>query len=217
MKTQLWAPKLEALIEEKHMLKTGFYQAWTAGELSAGQLARYARGYYPHVEAFPTYLSALHSRSRSLSVRRHLLQNLIDEEAGDPNHPDLWRAFAKAMGVTDQELSGLPDLATQTLIEHFRETCHKGSVAQGIAALYAYESQMPAICPQKVEGLKRWYGITDPKAYHYFTVHETADVEHSAVERALLEEMVDPDHQEEVLATVDQTLTQLGCFLDSFL
>ncbi|PYJ98970.1 MAG: pyrroloquinoline quinone biosynthesis protein PqqC, partial [Verrucomicrobia bacterium] len=43
-------------IAEKHLLKHPFYLAWTRGELSREALADYARQYYHHVTAFPTYL-----------------------------------------------------------------------------------------------------------------------------------------------------------------
>ncbi len=75
-------------IEAKHLLKHPFYLAWTRGELSREALADYARQYYHHVAAFPTYLSAIHANCDDQSTRKELLNNLIDEEAGSPNHPE---------------------------------------------------------------------------------------------------------------------------------
>src|SRR6201995_3052163 len=88
----------------KHLLTHPFYLAWTRGELSRETLADYAAQYYQHVAAFPTYLSALHSRCDDQTTRRHILQNLIDEEAGEPNHPQLWRKFAESLGVNSDQL-----------------------------------------------------------------------------------------------------------------
>src|SRR5437764_663694 len=82
-------------IAAKHLLKHPFYLAWTRGELSREALADYARQYYHHVAAFPTYLSAVHAHCEDQSARKQLLNNLIDEEAGSPNHPELWRAFGE--------------------------------------------------------------------------------------------------------------------------
>src|SRR6188474_1848073 len=87
-------------IEAKHLLKHPFYLAWTRGELSREALANYARQYYQHVAAFPTYLSAIHAKCDDQSTRRELLNNLIDEEAGSPNHPGLWLNFAEGLGVS---------------------------------------------------------------------------------------------------------------------
>src|SRR5215813_10459637 len=91
-------------IAAKHLLKHPFYLAWTRGELSRETLADYAGQYYQHVAAFPTYLSALHARCDHQPTRRFILQNLIDEEAGDPNHPQLWRNFAASLGVASDQL-----------------------------------------------------------------------------------------------------------------
>lgn len=77
--------KLEKLIQQKHMLSHSFYQAWSCGALTKATLKAYAKEYYQHVKAFPTYISALHSRCDDPEIRRCLLTNLIDEESGHPN------------------------------------------------------------------------------------------------------------------------------------
>jgi len=48
--------KIDSDIAVKHLLKHPFYLAWTRGELSKEALTDYARQYYHHVAAFPTYL-----------------------------------------------------------------------------------------------------------------------------------------------------------------
>ena len=93
--------KIDNDIAAKHLLKHPFYLAWTRGELSREALSDYARQYYHHVAAFPTYLSAMHAKCDNQSTRKELLNNLIDEEAGSPNHPELWLNFAEGLGVSD--------------------------------------------------------------------------------------------------------------------
>ncbi len=213
-----WFNKLESLIQEKHMLSHPFYQAWTCGMLEKSTLQNYAKEYYQHVKAFPTYISALHSRCEDTKVRKELLANLIDEEVGNPNHLDLWRNFAIGLGVDEEELDGhQPKKMTRDLINTFRNLCNTGSVVHGLTALYCYESQIPPICHTKVEGLKKWYGLTDPESYRYFTLHETMDIEHSREEKELLLSLVDEKESEAVLASADKTLNALGNFLSSFL
>ena len=90
-------------IAAKHLLKHPFYLAWTRGELSREALADYAQQYYQHVAAFPTYLSAIHANCDDQSTRKELLNNLIDEEAGSPNHPELWLNFAEGLGVSARD------------------------------------------------------------------------------------------------------------------
>src|SRR5436190_522483 len=91
-------------IAAKHLLKHPFYLAWTRGELSGKALADYARQYYQHVAAFPTYLSAVHAECDDQTTRKTLLNNLIDEEAGSPNHPELWLKFAEGLGVSESKI-----------------------------------------------------------------------------------------------------------------
>src|SRR3978361_1628032 len=105
---------IDRQIAAKHLLTHPFYLAWTRGELSVAALADYARQYYHHVAAFPTYLSAVHppcdahpartARSHDQPPRKRLLDNLVDEEAGSPNHPELWLQFAEGLGVSKEDI-----------------------------------------------------------------------------------------------------------------
>src|SRR5919198_87241 len=173
-------------IAAKHLLKHPFYLAWTRGELSRDALTDYARQYYHHVAAFPTYLSAVHAKCEDQATRKQILSNLIDEEAGSPKQPE-----------------------TQNLIDTFRSVCGGGSTAEGLAALYAYESQIPAICESKIDGLKKHYGFNDPKHYEYFSVHIEADREHSAAEQRLLGEYIGNQNFESVRASVNRVIDAL--------
>lgn len=197
-------------IEAKHLLKHPFYLAWTRGELSREALADYARQYYHHVAAFPTYLSAIHANCDDQSTRKEVLNNLIDEEAGSPNHPELWLNFAEGLGVSArdaQDAEKWPE--TKNLIDTFRSVCRDGSTAEGLGALYAYESQIPAICESKIDGLKKHYGFADPKHYEYFSVHIEADREHSAAEQRLLSGHIASQNFDTVRASVNRVLDAL--------
>jgi pyrroloquinoline-quinone synthase len=202
--------KIDHNIGEKHLLKHPFYLAWTRGELSKEALLDYAKQYYHHVAAFPTYLSAVHANCDDQATRKQLLNNLIDEEAGSPNHPELWKKFASGLGVKDIDLAQTErQPETKNLIDTFRSVCGQGATAEGLAALYAYESQIPAICESKIDGLKKYYGYTTPEHYEYFTVHIKADREHSAAEREMLSRYVDNRNFESVKASVNRVLDAL--------
>lgn len=197
-------------IVEKHLLKHPFYLAWTRGELSKEALVDYAQQYYHHVAAFPTYLSAVHAKCDDQLTRRQLLNNLMDEEAGSPNHPELWLKFAEGLGISDVDVRGTEKAPeTKKLIDAFRSVCGEGSTAQGLAALYAYESQIPAICESKIDGLKKYYEFSDPEHYRYFSVHIEADREHSAAERQMLSSYIDNNNYESVKASVNRVLDAL--------
>jgi pyrroloquinoline-quinone synthase len=197
-------------IAAKHLLKHPFYLAWTRGELSREALADYARQYYQHVAAFPTYLSAVHAKCDDPATRKELLNNLIDEEAGSPNHPELWLRFAESLGVSARDAQTAEKWPeTRNLVDTFRSVCRDGSTSEGMAALYAYESQIPAICESKIDGLKKHYGFADIKHYEYFSVHIEADQEHSAAERKMLSAYVGQQNTESVRVSANRVLDAL--------
>jgi len=202
--------KIDNDIAEKHLLKHPFYLAWVRGELSKAALTDYAKQYYHHVAAFPTYLSAVHTSCDDQPTRKRILQNLIDEEAGSPNHPELWKQFARALGADEADLAQTEkEPETKNLVETFRSVCSNESTTEGLAALYAYESQIPAICESKIDGLKKHYGFDNPKDYEYFSVHVAADKEHSAAEREMLSAYVDDADIDNVRASVRRVLDAL--------
>ena len=201
---------IDQQISAKHLLTHPFYLAWTRGELSKTALADYAQQYYHHVAAFPTYLSAVHAHCEDQPTRKELLKNLIDEEAGSPNHPELWLKFAEGLGVArDQVQQSKKQPETENLIETFRSVCREQSPAEGLAALYAYESQIPAVCESKIDGLKKHYGFTDPEHYRYFSVHIEADREHAAAERTMLASHLNEKNVDGVYESVQRVLDAL--------
>ncbi len=217
--------RVGAAIAERHLLKHPFYVAWTKGELTLEQLRTYAGQYFHHVLAEPTYLSAVHSRTphftadgrSDLSARQSILQNLIEEEYGPKNHPALWKRFAQALGMTADDLAAAaPNAATRRLIETFTDLCANRPYYAGLAALHAFESQVPAIAAVKIDGLRRFYGIADPEGVEFFSLHERADVEHSAAEWRLIERAADSaEKQGEVVDATAAACEALWSFLDS--
>src|SRR6266702_4757454 len=211
-----YVDKIDNAIAAKHLLKHPFYLAWTRGELSKDALADYARQYYHHVAAFPTYLSAVHAKCENQSTRKQLLSNLIDEEAGSPSHPELWLKFAEGLHVSDLDVrSTEKQPETKNLIDTFRSVCRDGPTAEGLAALYAYESQIPAISESKIEGLKKHYGFSNPERYRYFSVHVEADREHSAAARKMLGSYINKPNFESVKTSVNRVLNALWELLSS--
>lgn len=201
---------LDGDIANKHLLKHPFYLAWTRGELSRDALTDYAKQYYHHVAAFPTYLSAVHAGCDDQHMRKQLLNNLVDEEAGSPNHPDLWKQFAAGLGVPEEQITSTPQQSETTgLINTFRSICREGSTAEGLAALYAYESQIPEICESKIEGLTKHYGLIDPEDYKYFTVHIEADREHAAAEKEMLNAHITESNFCEIRDSANRVLNAL--------
>ena len=192
---------IDAAVAERSMLSHPFYQAWSEGKLTLETLRGYARQYFHHVEAFPRAVSAVHSACPNREGRRWLAENLAEEEGlgeGKDDHASLWVMFAEGLGESAEAIAEeAHDLEpeTQGLIDAFRRLSAR-SYASGLGALYAYESQFPAVAKAKIEGLEQFYGVTDEKTLRFFKVHEAADVEHSEVCRRLLDALPEGERAE---------------------
>jgi pyrroloquinoline-quinone synthase len=203
--------RLNEIIAEHHLLKHNFYQAWSNGELTTDQLQQYASQYYNQVQSFPRFISRVHTACPEIAARKVLLENLVDEEIQGTDHPALWMQFAEGMGATrERVLSDMPLPETDAMVNKFYELAER-DWRDGLCALYAYESQVPEVSTSKIEGLKKFYGITDEKTLEFFTAHQAYDVGHAEQVANLIEKYVEPERAEK--ATREAAIALWG-FLD---
>jgi pyrroloquinoline-quinone synthase len=116
------------------------------------------------------------------------------------SHSDLWLDFAAGMGADVEEVESvqlLPQI--KSLVESFSTVACQGEVVEALAAFCAYESQVPRIAKEKAVGLKDRYGA-NAKTYKYFSVHTTADIEHTKVWHELIDQEVGSDETKATLA-----------------
>ena len=207
--------KIDKIIKEKHLLNHSFYKAWNEGKLSNNTLKNYAAQYFQHVSSFPRYLSAIHSNCDNIKIRQILLENLVDEEKGKDNHPELWMQFAEGMGNSRDEVKNTtPIEETKALVNTFNQLSRSEKYHIGLAALYCYESMQPEISETKKIGLKDMYGIKNENTLKFFTVHMHADKWHREVIRNLIKELSNTkEKQNEILTAVDAALNSLNNFL----
>ncbi|HUG87693.1 MAG TPA: CADD family putative folate metabolism protein [Actinomycetota bacterium] len=203
--------KIDALIDEHHLLTHPFYTRWVAGDLPIEAIRDYARRYYAFESAFPRFLSAIHSKTERRDLRQHLLENLWDEEHGEENHAELWLRFAEAVGVGREDVLGAErGVAAERLVESYERAAR--SPVAGVAAIHAYERQVPAVARAKIDGLREHYGIEE--GLTFWEVHERLDVEHAEAERAILAE-VGADDPEAAVEATREALDAWWGFLDS--
>ena len=212
--------RFEERLAPYNLLTHPFYQAWSRGDLTRDDLREYAAEYWHHVSAFPTYLSALHSRLPDAELRREVLRNLSEEEGTDsPSarpHSDLWMDFAEGMGATRSAVEShtvQPEMTA--LLATFRSAMQEPTPAAAFAALYAYESKVPAIAVTKAEGLAAHYDA-DAATARYFTLHQTADVAHASVWRELINKEIasTPAAADAALASGERSARALWTALD---
>ncbi|HZE64593.1 MAG TPA: CADD family putative folate metabolism protein [Pyrinomonadaceae bacterium] len=208
--------ELLAAVMQHSMLKHPFYVAWSEGKLSKEILQEYAKQYYAHVRAFPTYVSAVHSHCDDLETRQMLLENLIEEEQGEENHPELWLRFAESLGMTRDEVRNAQLLpATKDSVARLKQLTQSVDYREGLAALYAYETQIPEVAKTKRAGLKEFYGIDDERGVSFFRIHESIDIIHQQVEmRILSSECHSSDDQIKTILAAKEAAKALWSFLD---
>lgn len=222
MNTTEFFRRLDARVSRYDLLCHPFYRAWSAGSLTRKDLRSYAQDYYHHVEAFPSYLAALGLRLEDGELRRAVLANMCDEKGGEGGrgncavpHSDLWLDFAEGMGSSRNLEWHNPVPEVQQLMSYFHRLAGEALPEQVLAALYAYESQVPRIAVEKERGLRVMYGADD-KTCGYFSLHAEADVHHARVWRTLLEKRMKehPEAADAALNAAENTARMLWQALD---
>ena len=210
MNSLLFKTMVEEKIAENHLLNHSFYKAWNAGELKIETIQEYASQYFNHVSAFPRYISGIHTNCEDISIRQELLGNLIEE-----NHPELWLRFGEGMGKSRDAIANSQAIKeTNELVDTFMKLSRDEKTHIGMAALYCYESMVPEIAENKIDGLKKYYNINDENTLKFFTVHIHADKWHREVISELLSNLCDSDEKrEEALNAMNKALYALNNFL----
>ena len=209
--------ELDSRIAKHDLLCHPFYKAWSAGELTREDLREYGRDYFHHVEAFPGYLQEFGSRLADDQLRRVVFMNRDDEmgvDEGSRPHAELWLDFVEGMGG-ERQIAGEPLQEIRDLTDFFHGVSREGAPEEALAALYAYESQVPRVAAEKARGLRVRYGA-DEKTCGYFTLHATADVYHSRIWRHQLAKLVEanPNAPEKALDAGENAAKALWRALD---
>lgn len=179
---------LEAARQPKHGGGHPFSRAWAAGELSREQLGQWAIQHFYYIDAVPQQFAALYARLPDLDARQHLLENLLGEEmpaSPDKRHPDLCAKFARACGVSAEQLLSAEDRGvvlptTRAMRAWVWELATVRSLAEACAGIMvALEGQLPTLYPRYVEAMRKM-GFSDDDL-EFFHVHIEGDVEHAHV------------------------------------
>ena len=165
--------RIEAARSRWNVLEHPFYTRWSAGELSADELARYSGQYRHAVEAVATV-----SRYVAEQLPEH--PELAGHAREEAEHVAVWDGFVEAVGG---ETDAPANEQTRECAEVW--TREDGTI-EALARLYAVESGQPAISQTKLEGLAAHYGVAGAPGTTYFEVHRGRDVEHAAEGRELL-------------------------------
>jgi pyrroloquinoline-quinone synthase len=174
-----------------NVLEHPFYVRWSAGELSAEELGRYA-GEYRHAVLALAQASADVAECAAPEQRSGLRRHAQEEAS----HVELWEQFEQAAGA---DAAGAPGERTLSCAQAWTAG---EDLLERLAVLYAIEAGQPQISTTKLEGLVSHYGFSaEGPATEYFRVHERLDVEHADQARALISKLMqdvrDADEQAE--------------------
>jgi pyrroloquinoline-quinone synthase len=182
--------RLDEVRSAINVLDHPFYQRWSAGALSAEELAIYAAEYRRAVVALARASELAAEKAgpaHAVGLRAH-----AEEETA---HVELWEQFARAAGAASSA-AGEGSAETQECVTAWTAG---EDLLEHLAVLYAIEAGQPEISRTKIEGLTVHYGYTEEgPAAEYFRLHELRDCEHARDAGELIEELIaDADDPEQ--------------------
>lgn len=200
--------RIDNIIEEQSLLKHKFYVMWNEGKLSMESLIGYSKEYFQLVKSVPSFVNAI--MKNSPDELRSKIESTQNEEY---QHIEPWVKFADALGVSKQVLESYKGLEkTRKAVSSLNNMM--SSLEEGAAAMYALEKEIPKISLSKIEGLRKFYGISDDDAIEYFRIHTEADIRHAALWRKILDN-VPIAKEEELVQIASDSLSFQNLLLDS--
>lgn len=156
--------------DQQPLLGPSFYQSLIAGELSREQLKRWALNLFyltgQHIRAFGGIFMNTGLGPMDQRIRRHIVENLIDEETimgrGDDAHWMLSMRLAKALGATDEEV--MHPVVAKEAVEYVDWVIELGRREYGLVTLAAMSigGETRSDSPMKglVKALREKYGLS---------------------------------------------------------
>ncbi len=199
--------RIDAMIEERSLLKHPFYEMWSDGKLTQESLAGYSKEYFQLVKAVPSFMTPIIEKAPD-SVVSELIVNQQEES----DHVKPWINFAGELGVSEDELIPYTGLTkTRKAVSDLNELMN--TFEGGACAMYAFEKEIPKISQTKLDGLAEFYGLTSDEATEYFKLHIEADIRHTASWRNILEKSSTDSNN--LIEIADESISAQNLLLDS--
>ena len=201
---ELWEYALRAPMREHPWFQGIAQHRWTREEIIVGEVQHYLR-----VRQNPVYFGYIAVNAaieRQPGLTEVVLQNYIEELAGDRSHVDIMFQFLEEGGVS-REAADSADPAPGTLaaIEMILGHCQRRSALEGIAMLAFVESQhggADGAAALAYPALTGYYGFSEHAAETY-RIHAEQDVSHGASQIEMLRLLAtDEESQERVRRAV---------------
>lgn len=183
--------RIDYEIEKHSLLKHVFYQMWSEGKLAINHLQGYSKEYFQLVKVVPKFVENIFNVIADPSLKRAVGQNLKEES----EHIEPWIMFSTAMGVQRNDLTSYKGENETNMAVSSLSQLTERSLEEAVAAMYAYEKELPKISKSKIDGLKKFYGVQSNEATKYLEIHEEVDLRHSEVWKNILKTI--PEEKQE--------------------
>ena len=180
--------KIDQAVEKKSLLKHPFYKMWSNGELSLDHLQGYSLEYFQLVKVVPEMVNNI-----KLKLKESELRSTVEESRKEEtSHVEPWISFAVSLGIQKQDLLNyVCDEDTKNAVSSLVELT-RNSLEEAVCAMYAYELDLPNISKSKIEGLNKFYNISNVDSTNYFEIHQEADIRHADIWRSMIKNI--PSH-----------------------
>ena len=202
--------RIDYEIEKHSLLKHVFYQMWSEGKLTINHLQGYSKEYFQLVKVVPKFVENIFNVIEDPSLKRAVGQNLKEES----EHIEPWIMFSTAMGVQRNDLASYKGENETNMAVSTLSQLTERSLEEAVAAMYAYEKELPKISKSKIDGLKKFYGVQSNEATKYLEIHEEVDLRHSEVWKNILK-TIPEEKQERALNAAVSSLEAQNKLLDS--
>ncbi|MGH7820579.1 MAG: TenA family transcriptional regulator [Candidatus Binatia bacterium] len=159
-----------------------FWMELFDGSLPIDGVRHWAKQLFFMTDGFGRFTSAIHANCPVFEVR-HVLAETIYEEHGrmlaGKDHPELYRKFTRAIGISDAELADTRPLPeTDMLIDWLHDLCQHRNFVEALAGFgVGVEGQANKGIPIFVHVFREKYGLCED-AIEFWTTHAEDDIEH---------------------------------------
>lgn len=202
--------RIDSQVKHRSLLKHPFYQMWSDGKLTVDHLRGYSKEYFQLVKSVPGFIKNISSFVIDESLKKQIQENQREES----EHIEAWIMFAHSLGVSRSELVNYNSKEKTTEAVESIYGLTESSFEEGVAAMYAFELELPKISRSKLDGLNKYYDINGKEATNYFEIHEEADVRHASLWRSILE-MIPLERQQKVFEAAVKSIEAQNHLLDS--
>jgi len=199
--------KIDERIEKRSLLKHPFYEMWSDGKLTLDSLAGYSKEYFQVVKAVPSFMTPIIEKAPESQIKE-----LIANQQEEADHIRPWIKFAGELGISEKELINYEGLdKTKQAVSNLSDLMD--TYEGGSSAMYAFEKEIPKISQTKLDGLAKFYGMSNDNATEYFKLHTEADIRHAAAWQNILETA--STSTSDLIQIAEQSISAQNLLLDS--